>query len=129
MHIVLLIPEYLLWHYTAALRLCLNIVSNFVWFTYHFFSVPILLKSFFSPLKKVDEKYRSSFRHSLPIETIIEELISRLIGLVFRTSVIFFGVGLSAMVALIGLAFFAVWFLLPLLVAVFVFEGIRNLFI
>lgn len=129
MQIVLLIPEYVVWHYTTALRLCLNIVTNFIWFTYNFFSVPILLKSFFSPLKKVDETYRSSFRHTLPIETIIEELISRMIGLVFRTAVIFFGVGLAFVIGLIGLAFFAVWLVLPFFVLAIFVEGIRHLFL
>jgi len=129
MQIALLIPEYLMWHYTAALRLCLNIITNFIWFAYHFFSVPILLKSFFSPLKKIDETYRSSFRHTLPFETIIEDLISRIVGLIFRALVIFFGVSLCAVIALVGVVIFTAWVLLPFFVFALIIEGVRNLFL
>jgi hypothetical protein len=50
MHIALLVPEYLAWHYTEAVRLWLNIVSNFLWFTYHFFSMPVMLRRFTKPV-------------------------------------------------------------------------------
>jgi hypothetical protein len=128
MQIALLIPEYFVWHYTTALRLCLNIVSNFIWFTYNFFSIPILLKSFFSPLKHAEEHFKSSFRHTLPIEVIIAELVSRFVGLVFRACVIFFGVTLSVAIALIGLCFFVFWLFLPFIIIALIFEGINNLF-
>lgn len=125
MPIAFLIPEYFLWHYTTALRLCLNVATNFVWFTYHFFSMPVLFRTLFSPWHKIHEKYRAGFHPASLAETFVINTIMRLVGFVVRTAVLIFGGGLCIVTALVGLAFFLVWLILPLAVLVLIFEALR----
>ena len=90
MPIALLIPEYFLWHYTTALRLCLNVVTNFIWFTYHFFSMPVLFRTLFAPWHKIHEKYRRGFHPASLVETFIINTIMRAVGFVVRIVVLVF---------------------------------------
>ncbi len=127
MPIALLIPEYFLWHYTTALRLCLNIATNFVWFVYHFFSMPVLFRTLFSPWHKIHEKYRSGFHPSSFAETFVINTIMRMVGFAVRAAVIIFGGGLCIVTVLFGLTLFLIWLALPLAVLVIILLSFRLL--
>jgi hypothetical protein len=109
MQIVFLIPEYLVWHYSKALRLHLNIITNFVWFTYHFFSVPVLYKTLTQPW------YGQSM------------FIYQIIGPVIRFPVLLFGLIFCGTVAVVGFVFFLIWLVLPVAVLVLLFQAVRIL--
>ena len=127
MHIPLLIPEYFVWHYTTALRQFLNILTNFLWFTYNFFSIPLLAKTLFSPWHRIHENYKGGLNASSFFETLTVNTIMRLVGLVVRLVVIAFGIVLCAVVLIIGIALFIAWLVLPFLVVVLVIEAFRFL--
>ncbi len=129
MPIALLFPEYIIWHYTTALRLCLNIVTNFLWFTVHFFSIPVLVKTLFSPWHRLGEQYKSGFHPEAFAETFIINTIMRAVGFVIRTIVIIFGSAFCVVVAILGLACFVIWLALPAIVLGLIFQGVHFLII
>lgn len=108
MHIALLVPEYLAWHYTEAVRLWFNIVSNFLWFTYHFFSMPVMIRRFAKP---VDGK---------PLTT--------LMNIVGRTVVLVIGAVFCAGVIALGAVLAVFWLFLPVITAVSCIQAFVFLF-
>lgn len=116
MQIYLLIPEYFLWHYTAALRLHINIVSNLLWFAYHFFSVPVLVRTLFAPWRRSHISYHLEFHPKVIAETIVLNSIMRILGFVFRFFVLVFGLTVCVLIALAGVVSFIVWFFLPIII-------------
>lgn len=127
MEIVLLFPEYVIWHYTTALRLCLNIITNFLWFTVHFFSIPILVRTLFSPWHRLRESYQKGFHPQVFAETLLINTIMRLVGFVIRTVVIIFGSMFCVVVAILGLAVFLLWLALPVIVFLLALKGVHFL--
>ena len=113
MQLALLIPEYLVWHYSKAIKLIVNIVSNFLWFVYHFFSVSVLSSTFFSPLHGVGKDF---------------ELVSRFLGLVIKTASLFSAYLIMGMVLCVGLCLIIVWIMLPVVVLMFIVYGFQLLF-
>jgi len=126
MHIALLIPEYFLWHYSVALRLCLNIVTNAVWFTYHFFSVSVLARTLFEPWHGMhDERYRQVFKPNALSEKFLVKSVMRVFGFLIRMPVIVLGLIFCAVVAFCGLVFFMIWLVLPLIAVTLFVKGIQ----
>ena len=57
MNIVAVFFEYLDWHYRAGIVELLRLWGNIHWFFHNFFSVPILVRPFFTPFHRLQEKY------------------------------------------------------------------------
>lgn len=110
MQFVLLVPEYFIWHYTEAIRLTINIISNFLWFVYHFFSVPVLIKTLLAPIHGVGKDFAAP---------------SRVIGFVVRLAAIFFAYTILAISVLFGIAVVILWPLLPFIVVYLVVTGLK----
>ncbi|HLP44134.1 MAG TPA: hypothetical protein VK145_02545 [Candidatus Nanoarchaeia archaeon] len=110
MQFVLLVPEYFIWHYTSAVRLTINIISNFLWFVYHFFSVPILIKTLITPIHGVGKGF------AVP---------SQVIGFVVRLAAIFFAYTILAISVLFGILVVILWLLLPFIVMYLIVTGLK----
>ncbi len=129
MEIIFLIPEYFLWHYTAALRSTLNIATNFLWFTYHFFSMPILWQTLFAPWQVSRAKERIYATKPNRGFEIVKEASLQIFGAVIRMFTLVFGVTMCVGVGLAGVVMLVIWFCLPLIVAALIFGGLRFLFL
>ncbi len=127
MQIVLVIPEYIVWHYSRALRLTLNIITNFIWFTYHFFSIPILVKTFLSPWHVAPPVTRPGFHPILVTEDLFLPALMRICGPIIRAVVIVFGLTLCVFLSIFGLALFLIWLSLPLVAIALFIEAIYLL--
>lgn len=119
MQIALLMPEYIIWHYTVSLRQNINIIINFIWLAYHFFSVPLLLKTLFSPLRWGSEALWNNRGGRFAL---------RVAGFVVRTLTLAFGLMVFVMVALFGILFFLIWLVLPLVIVGLFVIGVRLIF-
>lgn len=128
MHIVFLLPEYVAWHYSKALRLLLNIISNFLWFTYHFFSIPFLIHTIFKSWVPIANKYGPHLNPGQIFLKIVEEAFERMISAFAKCLLIVCGFTLCVFVAGFGLIVFATWLVLPLVVIALVFQAV-TLFI
>lgn len=108
------IASYLSWHYGAAYRDMSIVGKDFVWFLYHFFSLPLLFKTFFSPLFRLNERV-ASFDMEGILETIVVNTVMRFTGMIVRAFLGVVGALALALLCAAGILFFIVWTLLPIL--------------
>lgn len=127
MNVLLLIPYYFRWHYTRALRdLYHNLVTLTV-FVFSWFSIASLLKTFFTPWRRLGDEYHKGFHPEEFLSAMIVNTILRLLGMSIRTIVIV--VGLSAVfgIMLLNIIVFICWVFFPVLIAFFLAIVIKNL--
>ncbi len=106
--------HYLYWHYLLAWRDGWQIYRDLLWFVGHFFSINILIKTWFSPWRRLGETYRGNFDLGAWLAALIINLAMRLVGIIARTTLIVVG-GLSwILILLFGLVVIIIWLLLPL---------------
>jgi len=120
--------HYLLWHYTTAFREILHVWKNFMWFVTHFFSLPQLLRSYFSPWKRITEARGQTLSFEDLAGFIIINLISRLIGMFLRTSIIILGVTALLLLSVSLLFFYFFWLFAPALLLVSLYYGLVLIF-
>ena len=121
--------SYLIWHYSAAFSGILRVWSNFLWFFYHFFSIPILFTTLFSPWKKIhEEKSVAGFSLQEAASTFIVNTLMRVVGFFFRVALISFGLVSIFIVGLLGVIVFILWIIAPVLVIALFITGIIFLF-
>lgn len=114
---------YFTWHYSRAYRDTLATWFNFAWFITHFFSIPLLVRTLLSPWKRMTERPQ---KHNVQavFESVIVNLLSRLVGFIIRATLILFGV-LSLIVHSFGLVLFmVVWTFLPILSVAAIVTGL-----
>lgn len=116
MHIASLFWDYLLWHYSRAYRELFHIERTILWFLYHFFSLPELIRTYFSPWKRLGEEYGSIFHPEAFFESLATNIIMRIVGIIMRTIVIVAGVVVIILAILFSILLVLIWTLMPLLV-------------
>jgi hypothetical protein len=121
---------YLRWHYTTALTDYIVIVSNFLWFFYNFFSIPMLARTLFVPFHRLQDDTPRHGKLDVPAiaESVLVSLLMRLVGFFLRSILIVLGLVLLSCTLLFGAVFFVVWLIAPLLLALLVLFGIGLLF-
>lgn len=118
-----------MWHYGEALSDIVRVWTNFLWFLYNYFSLPLLLRTFFAPWRRIrEERSKKGFSPEDIAETVVTNTVMRLVGALMRLVIIAVGsvVVLAAFWA--GLLFYAVWLLMPLLIPVSFIFGLSRLF-
>lgn len=120
---------YTTWHYTRAPLELIRVWINFLWFILHVFSIPILLKTLFSPFQRLTERYEGGLHLDKLGEVIIVSVLMRLVGFLIRSVVIV--VGLVALVTMfaLGIVVFIMWFFLPLLIPAMTAFGLAIIFL
>jgi len=121
-------PYYLAWHYTFAIRDFLGIWGNMIWFTYKYFSIPVLLKTLFSPFKRLREYSKNGLDIGSFFEALVVNIVMRLVGFILRSSVIFIGIISLIASVLLGLVAFFVWLALPALIIFLMVTGLVGVF-
>ncbi len=108
----LFIFDYLSWHYTRAFRDIGSVWLNFMWFILHFFSIPLLLRTLFSPWRRVSAGHKKGDLEDYA-QAIAFNLMSRLVGFLVR--IVLVVVGLIALTLLIlgFVVFLIAWSFLP----------------
>lgn len=106
--------EYLRWHYSKGLKELLFFCSNILWFISHFFSFSLLLKTLFSPWKRMGESYGTGLDLGLIASTFIINSLMRVVGFITRTIVLI--IGFCAYICILSLEFIIclVWIFAPL---------------
>lgn len=111
-----IIRDYFVWHYTKAWFLLWGVWRNFLWFVIHFFSIPQLMRSWFAPFKRITEGRGDKFDLEDLASYVIIGLISRIIGAIARTFIIFAGIIALALTIASGFVTYFLWALLPFLI-------------
>jgi hypothetical protein len=106
--------DYIVWHYGRSIQDFLTVWSNYVWFLYNFFSIPLLLKTLFSPWRRMNEQSKVGFNMEAFFEKVMANFIVRIIGFGLRVFVIVSGCIAIFLTFIGGFAFFIIWVTLPL---------------
>ncbi len=124
-----LFRSYLGWHYSSALVAWWRIYGNLLWFLSHFFSVALLFRTLFSPWRRLAENYPRRLAPTAIAETLVVNLLMRLVGLVIR--VIFLSVALVVLATafFLGWIVLIVWLLAPFLIPILFLTGFYLTFL
>lgn len=104
--------SYFAWHYSRGLRDLLVAWGNITWAVINFFSVPLLLGTFFSPWKRMEDTAPEGDIEGF-FETVVVNMLSRLVGMFIRFWLIILGV-LSGLLSVLMLALLVIiWLVAP----------------
>lgn len=123
-----ILHHYLIWHYTRAFGEIRHVAKNLLWFVVHFFSLPQLIRSFFAPYRRMTEERGNAFNLEDLASFVIIGLISRIIGMILRTSVILTGLLALAVLLVLIIATFIFWVTAPLAIVTLIIIGFRFIF-
>ncbi len=121
-----LVLDFSVWYYTRAFRDILAVWMNFMWFILHFFSIPLLLRTLFSPWRRMtDSDKRTSIEDFM--EAFVMNIMTRIFGAIVRLSIILCGI-LFLLLGVIALfAVIALWVCLPVLLIMALSTGVTLL--
>ena len=94
----------------------------------HFFSLPQLLRSYFSPWKRMTESRGRTLSFEDLAGFIIINLISRIVGMILRTIIILSGATALVLLTITVAVFYFFWLFAPALLLVFLYYGLVLLF-
>lgn len=124
MAFISILPSYISWHYSEALSGFLKIWTNFIWFLYNFFSIPVLFKTLFAPFKRLQEEKKSlGFDFSEWAQNFILNTFMRFVGALLRLIIISIGCFFVIVSFWLGVISFIIWISMPAILAVLVFFG------
>lgn len=123
----MIIIEYITWYFFEIPLNIVKIIRNYFLFCLNFFSIPLLLKTFFSPWRRTT--WRSQSRGiDIPAmaEAFFSNLISRGIGAVMRFILIFFGIISEIFIITAGAAVLLLWIALPFICLWGIYYSLSN---
>lgn len=124
---LLLAWYYTRWHYVTAIGDMAQVVRNIEWFLWEFFSISLLLRSFFVPFHRLEEHVAHSFDLSRWFEAITVNVLMRLVGMLSRLTLVVTGGVAMCGTACAAAVFLVIWLLAPLLMCLVVGAGVFML--
>jgi len=120
--------QYLGWQFWEMPKSILISWKNFLRFGLNYFSLPLLLKTFFSPWRQYKWSYGKGFDIGRYLEVFISNLISRTLGAVLRIFLIIIGILVEIFIIFAGMIIFFGWLILPALLIAGLIFGFKVLF-
>lgn len=115
------------WQFFDVPKEILKAWKNFLLFGLNYFSIPTLLRTYFSYWRKYHSSYGNALEVWKNFETFVFNSMSRIIGVILRTFFVIFGVILEITIFIIGLIVFVAWIILPALLLFGFLAGIKFL--
>jgi ATP-dependent Clp protease ATP-binding subunit ClpC len=102
--------SYLAWHYGNGMAGVVTLWKNGIEFFYHYFSIPVLLATLFTPFRRVYKvKQGSGFSFQEWADRTSYNLLSCVMGAIIRSAVIVTGIVCIVLVGLVGLLGVCLW--------------------
>jgi len=120
--------QYLIWHFFDMPKNILRAWRDYLRFNLNYFSVPLLLRTFFSPWRKYQVSYGKGFDIGRYAEAFFSNLIFRIFGAIIRAFLIVIGVIAEIVIILGGAVAFFAWLVFPALMALGLFWGFKIIF-
>lgn len=118
---------YFSWHYGKAFSQMAVLFANLYWFIGHFFSVGTLLRTLFSPWKRIFEFHHRGEGAEAYFAIIVVNILSRIVGAFVRLIFIFIGL-LTTVLMTIGIcAVIVFWLFAPFVLTLAFVFGVRML--
>lgn len=127
MNFILILPQYVVWHYGMAIVDIQRIAGNFLRFFYNLFSVRLLASTLFAPWQKVSESAPKGADLGDVVSNLIFNGIMRGIGFVVRLTFILIGLTSMAVGFVLAIVFFILWIILPFAVVTFFVVGFKMI--
>ena len=109
--------KYFHWHYFKQSGTILLGWKNLLRFNLEFFSIPVLLRTFFWPWRKYEDSFAKGFDLMQVLEVITFNMMSRVIGILLRSILIVMGISLEIIIFFGGLIILTIWLTVPLLIS------------
>jgi len=109
--------SWVFWQFYEMPKFLLEVWKNYFIFASNLFSLTLLLKTFFSPWRKYSWSYPRNFDLKEFLNTLVGNLISRILGAIMRTVLIIIGIFFQFFVTMVGSIVFIGWLSIPLIVA------------
>lgn len=122
-----ILVEYVSWHFLKAPLAIFSGWRNILIFNLSYFSVFLLLKTLFAPWRRTSWSYGKGFNVSKYFEVLASNLISRILGAIMRSFVIFAGLTTELVLIVLGPVVLLFWLVLPFSIIVSFFYGIKLL--
>ena len=119
--------QYLCWQFLEMPGNILKAWKNFLLFNLNYFSIPLLLKTLFSPWHRYRVSYGKGFDIGRYFGALFSNLIFRILGAVMRSFLIFIGLLIEVFVIFAGIIIFLGWLVLPILLIFGIYHGFRIL--
>ncbi|MDP2933371.1 MAG: hypothetical protein Q8N81_04545 [bacterium] len=116
------------WYYFVAPLDILKIWGNYLVAAFHYFSIPLLLRTLFSYWHRDIEDYGRGFDFERFMSVFSMNMVSRGVGFIIRSVVIVFGLAAEILLLVGGLVFLIFWLVSPIAVAVLVVFAIKMVF-
>jgi len=121
--------QWVFWQFWEAPREILKAWKNFLLFNLNYFSIALLLKTFFSPWRRYKWTIQGrGFDIGRFFESFFSNLIFRILGAAVRSILIFSGLLAQIFIIFAGAIIFIGWLLLPLFLIFSIYHGFRILF-
>ncbi len=117
-----IVSSWILWQFYEMPKFLLLVWHNYLTFALNLFSLPLLLKTFFSPWRRYRWRYPKAFDLGEFFNTLISNAFSRILGAIMRIFLIVAGISFQIFVVISGLLIFISWIALPfIIIAGFIF--------
>ena len=123
-----IISEWLSWQFFDMPREILKAWKNFLKFNLNYFSVGLLLKTLFSPWRRIQASYGKGFDIGRYLSAFSSNLIFRLLGAMVRSFLIFAAILVELLIVILGAIVFFGWLAHPFLLLAGFFFGIYVIF-
>lgn len=104
------------WHFVEMPKFLISVWKNYLMFATNYFSVTLLLKTFFSPWRRYNWIYPKGFNIVEFFNTLVSNIFSRILGAMMRTALIIVGIIFQLFVIIVGGIIFLGWILMPFLI-------------
>ena len=120
--------QYFSWQVFKVPKNILKAWGNFLRFNLNYFSIPLLLKTLFSPWRRYKYSYGRGFNLKRYFNTFTFNIVSRLIGAAVRIIFILIGLAVEIFLVFAGAVIFIGWLVLPILLILGIYYGFKILF-
>lgn len=120
--------QWIFWQFFEVPKNILKAWRNFLKFNLNYFSIPLLLKTFFSPWRRYKVSYGKGFDFGKYFEALFSNLIFRILGAILRSFLIFIGLLAEIFIILSGVIVFSGWLISPILLIWGLIFGFKFLF-
>lgn len=122
-----ILVQFLIWYIFDVPKEIIRGWGNYLAFNLNYFSVLILIKTYFSHWHKYRFSYGKKLDPGKYIEAFVGNMMSRFIGMILRTFIIIFGVLSEFFTFVFGAIILIGWFLLPIFLFMGLIIGLRLL--
>lgn len=114
--------QFLEWYFIDQSLLIFKAWKNYLRFNFEYFSIPLLLRTFFSPWRRYIWAYGRGFNFKRYLDAFVSNAIFRGLGAVLRFFLIIIGIILETAIFLAGIVVLILWLFLPFItISMFIF--------